>query len=196
MLKSLVRIVIAILIVVAVSWPLLPEERRQVIISVLNGESDWRQLTLVNPFTHKVITRAEPLVAGLTEKLAQTELGRELLATMHMPQEYRCERVVTRDIEDKETKNLYRWQDEKGRWHFGDDERLAGVDAQDLTVQYQSKYQYFKLDLRGDAKQLPVFGRDKITAKMLFKLTLTKLRLRLKPIVAFIAPIIMRRLFG
>ena len=165
MIKSLLRIVISLLIIGVLVWPNLPEQKQNMFIGLAKGEVDWRQLVLVNPFNQQTLTRAEPLVAKITETVAQTELGKELLTSLHLPQTYKCEPVVTRAITDTQNSKMYRWQDEKGRWHFGDSDWQAGQQVQDVSQQYQSKYQYFQLALLGDDGKLPAFSRDKITAE-------------------------------
>lgn len=165
MMKSLIRISTILALVAMVSWPFLSESRKQLLMSMASGEADWRQLVLVNPFSKQTIATAGPLVGLLNQQIAGTELGKELLAGLHGPQQYRCEPVVTREISDTQKSKMYRWQDDDGRWHFGDNQHQAGQRAEDVGARYQSKYQYFKLDLRGDDKQLPAFSRDKISAE-------------------------------
>ena len=165
MLRSLLRITISLLLIALLSWPFLPQARKQLFMGVASGEVDWRQLVLVNPFNQRTIARAQPLVAEVTATVAQTDLGKELLATMHLPQEYRCEPVKTRAITKTDNSKMYRWQDEQGRWHFGDSQWQAGEQAQEISQQYQSKYQYFQLALLEDVAKLPAFSRDKITAE-------------------------------
>ena len=165
MLKSLMRIAIVLALITVVSWPFLSDDRKKLLSDMASGEINWQQLQLVNPFTDKTLVRAGPLVGRINQQIGSTELGKELLAGLHGPQQYRCEPIATRDIRDTNATKMYRWQDEKGRWHFGDDNRNLNQQAEEVGDRYQSKYQYFKLSLLGDDKQLPAFSRDKISAE-------------------------------
>ncbi|MCR8922282.1 DUF1570 domain-containing protein [Dasania sp. GY-MA-18] len=165
MFKSLLRIVIVLAVITLISWPFLSAERKKLLISMASGQVNWQQLQLVNPFTQKTMTPVGSLVGRINQQIGSTELGKELLANWHGPQQYRCEPIATRDIRDTTQKKMYRWQDDKGRWHFGDDPRLVSPQAEEVGSRYQSKYQFFTLNLLGDDKQLPAFSRDRISAE-------------------------------
>lgn len=162
MIKAFFRITVLVMIVCALSWPFLPAQRQHFFMAFIKGDVDWRQLVLKNPLTGDPAVRVDPLMREMTNLIEQSELGKEVLASVHMTQQYRCEPVVTRAVTDKKNKTLYRWQDKQGRWHFGDEQRYAPAQATDISSKYQTKFQYFKLAVRGDDKKLPAFTRDKI----------------------------------
>ena len=177
--KFVIRIVVLLVVVLGVAWPMLPPEKRQLYTDIAQGRVDWRQLVIENPFGGQELRLSSvghQINQGLKEAGVDT--------VFHLPVPTECEAVATQSITKVTKPSIYRWQDSEGRWHFSDaKQQTLPEQASDIGERYQSKAQYFTLQLHYDGDRLPAFVRDQIRAdtQQIFKVLsapLAKERLR------------------
>lgn len=143
-------------VVCGISFPFLDQQRQDFYLALLRGDVDWQRLEIRNPLNGQPIRFS-----------GQSEWHNDVLAEVgHLPWVGDCEAVATRDSAQIDQEKMYRWQDAKGRWHFGDAKDIPlPSDASDVSHRYQTKASYFQFQLLHEGRELKAFTRDRIRAE-------------------------------
>ena len=160
---GLFRVMLVALLAAGLAWVLLDPAQKRWVVEQMQGMDE------------SAPTTAAPETAPVSEHLQQQQHpppARETTAaTKDDAREHRyattadidC-RPATEEVGEREATGVYRWSDEQGRVHFGD-ERSRTDRADDLSGDYATGApDYFSFRLEAGSGSLPPFFRDRLSA--------------------------------